>query len=481
MVYVVTTDAANARKHARMVLANRNYLDGNVEQIANSVPDLASLTALSGLAAADGTVVWVDKLHRLFAKDPTASALSPGQVVASSTPGVWRSLGAAFNPKAGYWAARTDWHIDAVAGTVEGVGSAADPISSWAELMARINGQQLPPGVTISLHSDLAEYIDARALIPDPTSGVVITGQPAAVDLVPGATVATYTGESLVAPGEAPRLTSAAIADWTPWVGFRLRFTSGPAAGAYSSVAAVNPGGAGLNVARIPAPVLANYANPTYPVPVAGNSFVLEQLPTVLGYHPPRSNGGVQDVTLSDVAFPAPVSPGKNRITGGNVVLFGCILDRCLIACNEARLQGCRVGALSGSNSNLNNGNYFYNGCTLYFTLIDSWRSDCDHVVFQKGVFMYDGSHTVHHSGAFDSSASGLIVAAGSRVNFFGRFYGYGNASYGVDMPNGVTGANYDSKPLVTGTLGDNRIAGVVNDWAAIPLVAGNLSGIVTP
>ena len=208
---------------------------------------------------------------------------------------------------------------------------------------------------------------------------------------------------------------------------------------------------------------------------------MIEQLPSILGYHPPPSTGTVQDVTLSSVAFPEPASPSRNRITGGQTTLFGCTLGRTTLAVPEARLFGCRVGALTGSNSNLNDGNYFYQGCTMNFTLVDSWRSDCDHVVFERGVFFFDGSHTVHHSGAFDSATSGATVAAGCRLNFFGVFYGYNNTQYGVDMPNGVTGANYNSKPVVTGALGDNRIAGVVNTWAAIPLVAANLSGIVTP
>ena len=268
-IYVLTADQALARQGMRLVNSAHANVPVQVLEVTTTVPNLASLAALS-VASATSEAVWVDSLRRVFVADPTVAPAIAGQVVpASDGSGVWRSQ-SGFSPYAGAWTSQTVWHID-TAGSVEGDGSAGNPISSWAELMSRLNGQQLPPGVTINLHSNLNEYIDARRLIPDPTSGIVITGQPAAVSLVPGATVATYTGESTVAPGEAPKLTSAAIADWTPWLGFRIRFTSGPAAGAYSSVAAVNPGGAGLNVARIPAPIIADYANPSFPVPLAGN------------------------------------------------------------------------------------------------------------------------------------------------------------------------------------------------------------------
>ena len=444
------------------------------------VPNLATLELLApSTRVTDGCLAYVQTLKRCFELDrSSADAPIAGQRVSATGGGVWRST-SYYSPEAGPWTARTDWHIDATSGSVEGDGSASSPLSSWLELMTRLNDQQMRGLTTISLHTPLGEVIDASRFSLH-SSGLLIAGDAGATTVV-GGNVTTYTNESLVGSGSAPDLTSAAVADWTAYEGLRIRFTSGPAAGCWSNIAKANPNGTGVQHARLPAPVMASLTNPTFPVPLADNAWVVETLPQVAGYIAPR---GIvtQPATLQGVSLADVVSPTRHWIMAGpRTVLWGCTLGDVTITGERIDIHGCRIG--SSAYPEINGQSVFYYGCTFRKIILKTMYSNSDHNVYQGGVTVNAGNNIFHHAGAFDTvGLSGVMIGGpGTWVYFFGTFYGQGNARYGVELPAGGCGANYSSKPIVTGTLGNARIAGVNYAWADIPVVATNLSGIVTP
>jgi hypothetical protein len=449
------------------------------------IVQVANLTLLGLLAPSnritDGALAYVQSLKRCFQLDRySADAPIAGQRVAATGGGSWRSTNA-FSSKAGPWTSRTDWHIDAVTGSVEGDGSASSPLSSWVELKTRLDNQQLLPGTTISIHSDLAEIIDASQFIPDQT-GLVITGDPGATTVL-SATVLSYTGESFVAPGEAPILRSAAVADWTPYEGYRVRFTSGAASGAYTSIAVANPAGAGLDRARIPAPSLCAYPTASYPAPGVGSSFVLERLSAILGYSPPKVVIGIPTI-LRGFALPETLPP-YGILIDGTIAMFGCTSGDIDIRGARADIQGCRFSSPAGLGAQIDSQGAYINSSTIHWSNCLSRYAFTNHNVWQEGLYIAGGSWTLHHSGCFDNAfGDGLTINSPGAFGFLsGRLYGSGNSDYGINVPFSGSCVAFDTLPVITGAINDAAVAGTASTWAALPpggLIV-NLAGIVKP
>jgi len=478
MVYVLTADPSDANKHARLVLANRSYLPANVQEIALSVPTLADLTALTGLAADPGSVVWVRSLHRLFVKDQTISILRPGQIVASSTTGVWRSV-SGYTPLSAYWTSRTDWHIDPVAGDVENDGSSTHPIPSWAELMARLNNQQLGASVTVSVHGSLNESIDVRRMMPDLATGMTITGEPGATTVLAG-TIGTWTPAVYPAGGEAILLTSAAAPDWTAYQGMRLRFTTGVASGALSAVSYVNPAGAGVGVTRVTAPAIPVNPLPSQKTPGVGDSFVVEALPSILGYIPPPALNGAP-VIVRGFALPPNVSPARNDITGGMAWLWGCTCGDLQLTVLEANVQCCRFGTLAGSGFRVQAEHATVRNCTVYNLSISAALADMYYLLVQHGMSLGNGQYLGGYNASFDNpSGPGISMPyPGCSWKQDHNIYGKGNSTYGMLVGSGATWV-YDALPTITGTTNDLSLGGAGFAWGGGPFVDLNkLCGVV--
>lgn len=444
-----------------------------------STPDLASLAHLGELQVDAGQIVWVETLERPFVAAAGIAVPFPGQVVPALDGSLsWRSL-SGFSPRSGPWASRTDWHIDAVAGSVEGTGSASSPLSSWAELKARLDNQQLRPGTKVTLHTSLAEVLDFSLFIQDSAGPLEITGDPGATVLAAD-TVNTYTAETVVAPGESPILIGNTIADWTPYVARRIRFVNGPPAGGYSASARVNPGGAGLNRTRLCRPIVPAYPAGTYVTPAAGNVFVVEALPSVLGLAANASQPA-NPVILRGIAFPEARTP----VNATNLAFWGCTggnLQNYVVGLN---VQGCRMG----NPSDVVTGWGLYTNeaqircCVLFGLRSYGSRSDMRNIVGQGGAMLYGGITDIYNSGFFDSTTDGVsIIRAGAFAYGSTAVYGYGNASYGIQVYRGLSGMTYAAKPVITGTTANCRITGTNYTWAALPAALNTLgAGIVTP
>ena len=116
------------------------------------------------------------------------------------------------------------------------------------------------------------------------TNGNVVVSVVGKVTVILSDTVATFalpnTGTNVWA-----RLTATVLADWTAHVNQRITYTNGPAVGASTFVALVNPQAAGLTVAEVnyaqQPPTAANNYSGGQVNPLAGNAFNLESLSQV--------------------------------------------------------------------------------------------------------------------------------------------------------------------------------------------------------
>jgi hypothetical protein len=455
----------------------------------DSVANLAGLAALGASRAGAGDVVWVASLRRPFVKDTGGGVALAGQVVTCADgSGAWRSM-SPFSGDAGAWRTQTDWHIDAVNGTVEGDGSAAHPIDSWRELLARLAGQQLLDGTQVSLHSSLAEVIDASGLIAPP-AGMLVSANPGALAVVTG-TVGTYTAESLVGSGTAPLLTSAEVADWTPYEDMRIRFTDGAAAGGYTWIAKANPAGAGVNVARVPRPgvpvIPASYPYSSTPVtPAPGDGFVIETLAGALGYVPPP--GSAMPATIEGIAIVAGPPPGFLYVQQGCMVsAAGCSFDATEFHVDYLVMQGCLAGSPTLGGPQIYANGCSWSSCLTWYNNVLGGSSRWENVVAQAGISFFGGGQHLCERGlsAWDNPGGpGILVGApGTWVQGHFTVYGSGNSTYGVHVPYAGSGLQYDGahKPIIVGTTANARIAAANYAWGAIPATAANLSGITTP
>ena len=455
--------------------------------ITTSVANLAALAALSTTTAPDGTVVWVQSLARPFVRDPVLGAPIDGQVVTATGGGSWRSLGDALSNGASPWPARTDWHINATTGTVEGTGSAASPINSWRELATRLNGQQLGAGTIVTVHGGLNEVIDASRFIPDPTTPFFVNGD-AGATVVATDTVATYTAQTTVAPGEAPLLTANGIADWTPYQEMRIRFIDGPAAGAYCVVARANPNGAGINVARICRPITPAHVRGTPRTPAAGNTFVIETLPPVLGIVPPAAYFG-PPATFQGLALPETAWSTRPLYTFNTMTsLWACTMGDLRVFASGGNLQACRCGKDTNFRFDLRNGDWDIDCCVFYWALFYDTNVDTRRSVFQQGLAVGPGYTFLSECGFFDGSSTNdgiLLGAAGGFVQAGSILYGSNNGGFGVNVTRGSSSLSYaaGNRPVIAGAGGSFRVAGVTHAlWADAPIaVAADLAGVITP
>ena len=449
------------------------------------VPAEASCAALAqlGYNEADvGQIVWVENLRAPFicAGDITQPAV-PGQIV-HSTDGsrLWRRLPGS-TIASGYWTQRNDWHINAVNGTFEGDGSAASPISSWTELLSRLQNQQLLPSTVINLHSNLTEPVDLSLLVPNYATSLLVTGDPGAVAAIAG-TVQTYTALNTVAPGESPLITSLAIADWTPYVGKRLRFTAGTAVGAMTIVSAANPGGLGLNVARIPRPAIPGYSSATLVTPAVGDAFVVEDLVTVPALVPSGTTGKLATI-LRGLALPDAVGQATQAIGGGRMIWQGCTVGDANFSAEYLKIQCSRVGVLGkpvGESCFFSSGMFDFANCVLAKVFNDRFGIlRINNCVCMDTQTLIGSSHAVLNTGIFGGSASGMVLSSpGSHVQVDGPIVGYGNTGYGIDVAK-MSGVKYSVKPVLSGTLNSFRLDGVAHPWVDAPLVvAASLAGI---
>jgi hypothetical protein len=147
-------------------------------------------------------------------------------------------------------AQQTDWYIDGTNGLDSNSGiNGAAPLKTGAELARRLGPTATwPAGCTV--HVMAAGMIDSLVLSGNTAAAgtsVNVIGTP--TQQANAGLVTAYTGMDHATP-KSPILICAGIADWTPYVGMRVRITAGANAGAVAWILKANAHGLGLNVAR---------------------------------------------------------------------------------------------------------------------------------------------------------------------------------------------------------------------------------------
>jgi hypothetical protein len=182
------------------------------------------------------------------------------------------------------WAV-TDWYLDVATGNDTNDGTtAATPLATGTELLRRLGPYAIwNHSVTVHIGpGGLNDPLTLRGTFTQPSTHLDILGT--VTQLVDAGTVATYVGIDHTIP-RAPQVTATGIADWTPYVGKRLRLTDGADAGAVTWVAVANPAGAGIATARTPrwARIDTASVNNLFALinPTVGTKLVVETLPHV--------------------------------------------------------------------------------------------------------------------------------------------------------------------------------------------------------
>lgn len=176
------------------------------------------------------------------------------------------------------------WYLDQVVGNDGNSGlDAAHPLRTGAELLRRLGPFAIwPQSVTVTIGTGgLLDSLVLRGMMVNANTHVDVIGT---ATVLANGTLATYAAHSHVTR-TATRITSAEIADWTPYQGRRILFTSGVGTGGAGTLTKANPGGVGVATTELSRPCGIDTTSTTnlakHVVPVVGNTFEIQTLPTV--------------------------------------------------------------------------------------------------------------------------------------------------------------------------------------------------------
>ncbi len=195
------------------------------------------------------------------------------------------------------WAYITNYYINGTTGSDLNNGTASTtPLATWAEIVRRL-GPTPEISVVMRVHimSDLDEVLGLGIdpVFQDLTSGIVFTGYDNGVN-GPGVKTVNVTGSIVnvhtpAAPGTEGTLTDTVIADYTPYIGRRIRFTNGPLANYCTFISNIGAGTV-ANTAQIGLPTYrpaASWSRAAIDVnagaAAGGNTYNIETLFSVRG------------------------------------------------------------------------------------------------------------------------------------------------------------------------------------------------------
>jgi hypothetical protein len=450
---------------------------------ALTVATPAALSLVSVIGMPDGAMVSVNSLRDAFVLETSSTAPDGITIATSPTAGrVWRRLGMS-SPAWLDPTAAPSYAIDGSTGDDLAAGDALHPIATWAELDRRIHDQPIAYPMAVSI----ANY-DGPALVRltvDSFTGgkVTISGTPNA---------ALHTGTVNVYTAKAPasnlpyRLTDAGVADWSPYIGKRLRLTSGAESGAVAWVLKNVAGTAWTSPWCSPN---GGFAAAT---PAHGDAYVIETLPTVLPTirilgNPIPGNGPVlfSGLTISGTVADSSVL----------LVFFGCDVTELMLGeGTSALLFGCLGMPLMNPGSSVSmtrcapigsNATFGSNppGTLTTFDDVVAINMAGGVVVNSSTVLVSAGGLGVFDSGAGAGIAihgDGVYVTKRGILHTIGPLYGSGHVGVGVRADGGcVPEYIAGQKPTITGTGGDVILAGAgAITWAgSIPASISTSTG----
>lgn len=366
-----------------------------------------------------------------------------------------------------------NWVVDSVNGNDNNYGDAASPLRTLGELQQRWEAKRASGPATIKLIGGFTtEVLVLQATL---TSTLTIDVD---ATLQYSGTVNTF--QALAAPATDAELSDLGIGSWAPHVGRRVRLTSGTNAGAVAWVLK-DLGGILARVSQF-----INLTTGLGVSPAAGNTFVIETLPTAIGnFHIFMQGPG--SVSMTDIAIePIAGTQSYCSVGGGGASLLSML--------------GCES---RGANSwSLGGGSYLQmRGCAnkaQVFLGKNGIQSLFGHAAFatvniqQLGSVRWSGAAscfqaarlTVNLNGQSDynidlaffdlSTASCVTVGEGTTFTGAGSANGRlwsvnctGAANYGVRTAAGGRHV-WATAPTVTSGGGNTLVGGVLQTWAGI-------------
>lgn len=375
------------------------------------------------------------------------------------------------------WAV-TDWYIDGTTGNDSNNGTtAATPLKTGAELQRRLGSYaRWSHSVTIHvLANGMIDPLVVRGVTLLPNVHLDIIGTPTTVA---SDVLSSYSAADHTIP-RATEVKGTAIADFTPYVGKRLRISGGTRAGYLTWIAKANPDGV-AGAARVSPTTGPDYTsvNGSYrfvPAFVAGDPFVIESLPQVPSISI-ELDGVVSDIstnpTYTQRQFWLESVDCRNisiRTSGANFaskqVIFGCVVagvicDTLLREYQTVPVVGC-LWQPNLLNSNL------YPRPSLLLSLVLGVSQLLDYAMSTyinqtliqnaRVVFGLNGSFS--SSQVFDyvnASQPAFQIITGATVSV-GNVSGSGN-SFGIAIPNG-SGLRTAGTVNIKGTIADCLLA----------------------
>jgi len=301
---------------------------------------LASVANLTELAAVlDADLCWVQSLLCYFHRQSTSTLAPDGiTIVTAAAGGNWERI---VETTGLDWLSQIGWTIDPATGNDENAGGAAAPLATFDELQRRLSVGVLATTALVTIaagasvpHCWLDVDVGENAMLIEGQETVVATDA-----------VATFADRNHATP-ESALLTAAAIADWTPYVGMRLRMTSGTALGAIAWVARANPHAAGVDVASI-SQFTGDDGLPYNPSP--GDTFVIETLPSIGDVVVQARSGGTGLLTQRFRIKSCKLGQSVAFETLLAEVYRGVILDGCNVTAASSSLPVSVNGGATGT------------------------------------------------------------------------------------------------------------------------------------
>lgn len=426
--------------------------------------DAAALASAATPGRESGSEAYVATFRSYFRLDRTSVAV-PDQktVIAAVGGGNWLRQ----ELRDPTWSSQAAWEIDPASGDDENTGEPGAPLQTWAEFVRRVT--TLGVSMTVTILDNIAENLVGE--FGAVTNGLTLTVQGNPTVLATG-TIAVVANPNPATNAEGT-LTSASVADWTPYVGRIVECTSGAAATCQTVVMANVAG-----VAQIP--FWARRTTFSNPLPVAGDTIRVLQLTTAPSAQFVTDNLAliVRYLDLTGTSWLNAIGGGSTPVfeacevatvlvlTGLPITLFGCSRKAGGSFVGPVRttfIGGGWFAALSPQNS----GQFVCQGTISYAAVTIGGTGTQDN---GNGPSLEINTGGL---GIFNVAGTALAVRHGGRIGATGAIYGDGNTVGCQVEDGGIMQLTEALTPTITGVT-EIQIDGQAT--VVPPLVAGDLA-----
>lgn len=475
----------------------------------------AALTGIDDTAFNDGTIAFVVTYGDYFSLD-TNDTTTPAsdEVIVSFAGKRWLRL----NIPSIRWALQPAWEIDFAAGNNQNSGAPGFPLKTRAELSRRLGRNPTQQNTTVTYLSDHTDPILLATLV-GPTFRFWEVGQ--ATPVLSG----TITNFANAVPGMNlhDAFNDTAVGSWAPYLGKRIKLTSGANSGAFAWIGYDTQSG---NVVTSPwRKYTANGGlDGTDRPPTVGDSYVVEDL-TRVNYTSIATQADAGDSTGNpsvqtfDLDWGAASLAAADVSPRGGFRPVGCKISHIPFVSTYMQTTLCGVvnglvlystgsgieiycGLMSGIY-----GLYITPNCTAYLYGIPLFNASASIYVQSSSTLEVNGLAVLRSTAGFvGASGSHITVDAGGNVRFPQKFGGASDTFYGsVATRRAITnrGGNVTFKTpgaqSAVGTLAGGVVEFLTNDsglqaddatglystptvmtWVAIDAAAGGLHSIQT-